>query len=604
MSYVDLPTLHEAGVLSTLDVHFAQAMVRLGAEPDERVALASALLSRQVQGGHVCLDLPRLCRDPLALEEPSAVLVDLGDLPALADWLSALRKSALVGDAEGRTPLLLDASGRLYLRRYFEHEQSLAHALLQRARQPLSQVAPKVLQEGLDRLFGRALVAPGKSQLDLFATPDLQRSAAQRAVERNLCVISGGPGTGKTSTVVKILALLVEQAHALGGSAPRVHLLAPTGKAAARLSEAIRRAKAALACTDDVRNAIHEDSSTIHRALGSFGSVTRFRHGRGMPLATDVVVVDEASMVDIALMARLFEAIPAHARVILLGDRDQLASVEAGAVLGDICGAGLAVARSSAPIAGCVVQLTQSYRYAEGSGIARLAEAIQEGRSDDALEVLRDPDVADVTLAPIGPRGPSQRLIAETAKRFLPFLEAPGADQKLRALDDFRVLCAHRHGPFGQVSINAAIEAKLRASGAIAGPAARYAGRPILITQNDPRTRLWNGDVGVLTRSEERLHACFLAADGRMREITPARLPPHESVYAMSVHKSQGSEFEEVAVVLPAEPSPVLSRELLYTAVTRAKKRVVVYGKAEVVKHAIDTAVQRASGLRDALWQS
>ncbi|MFI5309434.1 MAG: AAA family ATPase, partial [Polyangiales bacterium] len=316
------------------------------------------------------------------------------------------------------------------------------------------------------------------------------------------------------------------------------------------------------------------------------------------------VVVDEASMVDLALMARLLDAVPSKARVILLGDRNQLASVEAGAVLGDICGAGLGEAAERAEIGRSIVVLQRSYRYAEGSGIRALADAINAGDAARALEILRDPKLPDVALCETPAKGPVPAALFDAAVRgFAPYFAAQGAEAKLAQLERFRVLCAHRRGPHGQVAVNAAIEAKLREDGLIDARAERYAGRPILVTQNDHQARLFNGDVGVLDEvaDSERVVACF-AGDGGLRTVAVARLPPHESVYAMSVHKSQGSELDEVAVLLPPEPSPVLSRELLYTAVTRARTRVVLYAPAEVLTLAVQTSIDRASGLRAALY--
>jgi exodeoxyribonuclease V alpha subunit len=435
-------------------------------------------------------------------------------------------------------------------------------------------------------------------------------------------VISGGPGTGKTSTVVKILALLVEQALARAPAAtvrraaelPRMLLLAPTGKAAARLSEAIKRAKGALQATAEVRAAIPDEASTIHRALGTIGGhAQRFRHHRDAPLAADVIVVDEASMVDLALMARLLEAVPAGARVILLGDKDQLASVEAGAVLGDICGAGLDRSATGA-IAASIALLTRSYRYGADSGIGKLAAAINHAQPERALELLRDPDIRDVSLVDYAPGGALPvELYSAAVAGFRPLLEASDAAAKLRALDRFAVLCAHRRGPHGQLAINRAIEAGLREAGLVPAGSERYAGRPVIVTQNDYQARLFNGEVGVLLRDPQaavdgnaagRLVAQFTAPDGGLRSIPAARLPPHESAYALSVHKSQGSEFDEVAVVLPPDASPVLSRELLYTAVTRARERVTVYGSAQIVTLCVERTVRRASGLRDALWSA
>jgi len=617
----ELPTLEslrEREALSDLDLHFANAMCRLAKVDDDRVRLAAALVSRQVQRGHVCLELARICSGTLRLTAGDGT--PIGELPADYEaWRAALLSCALVGDDSSNAPLHLDPSGRLYLRRYFELERALGLRLLERSRRPDLVLREPLLRQGLDRFFGtlqtrRRARAPSP-QLALFATddepdaaPNLQRVAAERALRRPLCVISCGPGTGKTSTVAKILALLCEQSLAETPSRkPRCLLLAPTGKAAARLHESIARAKAELRCSDEVRAAIAEEASTIHRALGlQPDGARRFRRDRESRLAADVVVVDEASMVDLALMARLLDAIPDDARVILLGDRNQLASVEAGAVLGDICGAGLPDAAAGAEIAKGIVVLERSYRYDDRSGIRALADAINAGDAERALAILRDPTMPDVELceSKSGDPPPSA-LLRAAVQKLTPFFAAESADAKLERLAAFRVLCAHRRGAHGQVAINAAIEARLREEGVVSSHGDRYAGRPILITQNDHQARLFNGDVGVLAQDEndpERIVAVFAGERGELRRFAIARLPPYESVYAMSVHKSQGSEFDEVAVLLPSEPSPVLSRELLYTAVTRARSRVVVYAPADVLALAVRTAVDRASGLRAVLY--
>jgi exodeoxyribonuclease V alpha subunit len=338
-------------------------------------------------------------------------------------------------------------------------------------------------------------------------------------------------------------------------------------------------------------------------------------------------------MVDLALMARLIAAVPRDARVILLGDENQLASVEAGAVLGDICGSGRARsapagerAQDGPPIARCIVRLTRSYRYRPDSGIRALADAINAGDATRALAILRDAALPDVRWAPYPAAGgaspvrpgadPLRALRADAATAFAPLFAAASARDKLRALDRYRVLCALRRGPFGQLAVNGAIEATLRARGLLRSGSARYPSRPLIITQNDYQTRLFNGDVGVLIAAADdptRVHACFpnnrdasrpIGSDDPLREIAVARLPPHESAYALSVHKSQGSELDEVALVLPPEPSPVLCRELLYTAVTRAREKVVVYGPEAVLRYALSRSVERTSGLGDALWES
>lgn len=604
----ELDALCAAKVLSPLDVAFARTLARLGGETDPLAVLAAALASRQVGGGHVCLDLRAIAELDLAPDpESTAPAVDWTP-PPFEQWQAALVRSPIVGGAEdGSSPLVLDASGRLYLRRYWEHERSVAAALLARAEPVHGDAVGADLEAALDRLF-----PPGEEQ------PDLQREAARIALTRRLAVISGGPGTGKTSTVVKILALLLEQTPDL-----RMHLMAPTGKAAARLSESIQRAKRDLPVEASVRDAVPDVASTVHRALGTVrGRSTRFRHDRDRPLATDLVLVDEASMVDLALMRRLLDALPDSARLILLGDRNQLASVEAGAVLGDICGVGTeeperparaqlsvfddgAPAPSEPPLARSIVHLTRSYRYDARSGIDALARAVNRGDAPGALAVLTEARYEDVTLLPpppVGGIGP--HLAAQAIAGYRAYLEATDPLERLRRFDRFRVLCAHRRGPWGAETLTARVEAALREAGLL--PTARgshYPGRPVLVTRNDYELGLFNGDVGMIDRAADGLRAYFVAPDGSARLLSPARLPAHETVFAMTVHKSQGSELDEVAVVLPPERSPILTRELLYTAVTRARRRVTVHATAEIVEVAVRTRVHRASGLRDALWR-
>ena len=618
---VTIERLRSAGVLSPLDEHFARAMARLGGDAREEVMLAAALASRQVGNGNVCLDLTHLATESMLYDE-AGELVAAQPWPPLDQWRDALRTSPLVGDGDTVTPLVLDDAGRLYLRRYWEHEVRLATALRERAGQVDAALDGAWLRVTLDRLFADAVRQA--------TAPDWQRMAALLALQRRFCVISGGPGTGKTFTVVKILALLIEHALHRGTRLPRVTLVAPTGKAAARLAESIRVAKGALTCSAAVRDAIPEDAATIHRCLGSIGgSSTAFRHHARNPLVTDVVLVDEASMVDVALMSRLVAAVPARARLILLGYQDQLASVEAGAVLGDICNSGVphsysralveqvaqltgdrlpchAAAPHATGIWDCIVQLTHSYRYGPRSGIALLAGAINSGDAGAAMEILESGNYADVTrVPPHDGDGLSPPLHAAVLSGFTPFLQADEPRGRLRALEQFRVLCAHRRGPTGVERLNQHIEAALAAAGLIRPDVAAYVGRPVLVTRNDYQLGLFNGDVGTIV--EDPAHAgsklaLFLGAMGTIRALSPSRLPPHDTVFAMSVHKSQGSEFDGVAVVLPDRASPVVCRELLYTAVTRARHTVAIHARGDVITQAVTRRIERASGLRERLW--
>ncbi|MET0387446.1 MAG: exodeoxyribonuclease V subunit alpha [Polyangiales bacterium] len=592
--------LRAAGVLSALDEQLARMLTRMVGERDVRVLAAVALLSRHVSAGHVCLPLEELSSPETLfgseLDEDAAEGSDGNTLlptaaalvaawPRAAEWSASLQASALCGTAgEGVTPLVLDGAGRLYLRRHFDCERRLAALLRARAVRSVPADHTRVARR-LVHYFGDA-------------PRDLQRSAAELATERALCVISGGPGTGKTSTVVKILAVAVEDALASGEVAPRIGLTAPTGKAAVRLQTAVGEAKTRLDCDARVRAAIPEEASTIHRMLAQRARGRGTEPGAGNdPLPFDLLLVDEASMVDLELMTALISALPEHARIILLGDRDQLASVEAGAVLGDICGVRERSEQST--LARCIVQLTRSYRYAESSGIGRLARAVQAGDADAALAVLDDPAYPDVQLCEadvlLEPKGSFARGVLAGFGAYLEARSDP--ERALRAFDGFRVLCAHRQGERGVAGLNRAVARLLQAAGWLDASEGHFLGRPILITENDYRTRLWNGDIGLVLDGG----ACFIDTDGSLRRLGLGRLPPHDSAFALSVHKSQGSEVDEVSLVLPTEPSRILSRELVYTALTRARKRVVIHGPRSVLQSAIEQVVARSTGLRELL---
>ncbi len=497
-----LELLRERGVLADLDWHFARAVGRIGADERPIVQLAAALASRAVGQGHVCLDLSRLVAGGALVDEAGEPVECAW--PALDEWMEALAESPLVAPASASgagTPRGLDPAGRLFLRRYWQHQTRVAAAIRARAVEEEARVDDASLAEAQARLFPAA-------GTPVAGDPDWQRIAALVAVLRRFCVISGGPGTGKTHAVVRILALLVEQALRTGSRAPRVTLLAPTGKAAARLTESIRAGKSTLPCAAEVVAAIPEEAATIHRGLGAMpGRSAQFHHGPDNPLLTDVVLVDEASMVDLAMMARLVGAMPPQARLILLGDQDQLASVEAGAVLGDICNSGapracsrpfaarvaarigvhLPLAPDAPAVSGigdCIVQLTRSYRYRSDSGIGRLARAINTGHVDGTLAALTaGGGVARVDPASGG--GLGRALERAVRDGFAPYCAATDPVDRLRALERFRVLCAHRRGPFGVETVNAQIEQFLAGAGRIRPDAAFYPGRPILITRND-----------------------------------------------------------------------------------------------------------------------
>ena len=601
-----LATLRDAGVFDATDVHLAATLARLGGDPRPEIALAAALASSRVRAGHVCVELGGPLAPPTGTDERP---VDVA-WPEPAAWRKALATSPLVSDGSRETPLVLDGA-RLYLRRYYLHERAVERAIVSRLSPVGRSLDAALLRDGLDRLFGA----------DDGRALDPRRLAAIVALRRRFAVVAGGPGTGKTWTVVRLLTLLLEQAAHAGMPSPSILLLAPTGKAAARLIESIRGEKGKLATTDAIRAAIPDVASTIHRALRPIpGSSTRFRHHAGHPLAADVVLVDEASMVDVALMARLTDALSSDTRLILLGDPDQLASVEAGSLLGDLCfGAsighvspGLAAEATSLlgrpveawlpgpPIADAVVMLQKSRRFKQESGIGSLARAIREGRATDAIALCRSsPDLALITPDAAGMGREATRVLVDG---YRPYLAAQGPVARTTALGTFRVLCAHRRGPWGVSSLNEHAERALAEADLLVPTSGTYDGRPILVTANDYALGLFNGDVGAACMTERGLRVAFSQPGAPPRLLSPSRLPPSETVLAMTIHKSQGSEVSEVLIVLPDASSPLLVRELLYTAVTRAKTRVTLVATESAMRAAIDRRVTRASGLGARLW--
>ncbi|MBU5635179.1 exodeoxyribonuclease V subunit alpha [Geomonas sp. Red69] len=589
--------------LNDIDRQFAAFICRLAGSRDQHLEAAAALLSRGVTAGDVCLDLDT------ALEDGRAAGFRL---ESAATWCDRLKASPAVGAPGEFKPLILDPTGRLYLQRYWRYENELAEAILNRG-----EPAPfdrEQLRQGLARLF-----PPTQGETDW------QRLAALAAVTRRFCVISGGPGTGKTTTVVKVLSLLLEQAQTAGaGSTLRIALAAPTGKAAARLKESISGGvdKADPA----VRELIPEEVFTLHRLLGYLKGSSGFRHNSDNPLPYDVVIVDEASMVSLPLMAKLVCALRQDTRLILLGDRDQLASVEAGAVLGDMCDTGGAhgfspeFAELAADVAGdavevqpglgplgdAVVLLQKSYRFSSAGGIGRVAALVNAGDAQGALAASIDPALADVSLASLPPTaGLAEALAKRITDGYRAYLAEETPEEAFEQFSRFRILCAMRSGPYGVEAINQLVRQRLAQAGLIHPHGRWYAGEPVMITRNDYNLGLFNGDVGLILPDAENggeLRAFFPSGSGGMRKVLPLRLPEYECAFAMTVHKSQGSEFEKVLLVLPDRDNPVLTRELLYTAITRAKKSVEVLATNDLFLTTVERRVVRRSGLRGRLW--
>jgi exodeoxyribonuclease V alpha subunit len=600
-------TMAENLPLREMDRHFASFICRLAATGDNRLWIAAALASQAVGNGNVCLDLAEAASSAstagYGIEDP-------------ATWGAELRKWPVVGAPGGFTPLILDNAGRLYLHRYFCYEADLAAGILSRARQR-PHFDRELLRKGMGRLF------PSPPAEDT----DWQQVAALACVSRQIAVIAGGPGTGKTSTVFRILVLLLDQA---AGGTCQVALAAPTGKAAARLGESMAAARGGLPCSEEVLQQIPDRVLTIHRLLGYLHGSNRFRYNRDNPLPHDVVVVDEASMVSLPLMAKLVEAMRDTARLILLGDRDQLASVEAGAVLGDICNTGSSPCLSRSffnlaedivgkapampwaddtavhPLNDSIVILRKSYRFGAESGIGKLSRLVNEGNGTAALELLNQKGHADLEfLENPGAANLEETLAAAITDGFKPYLTAGNVAEAFAALSRFRILCALRQGHYGTGAINSLVIKVLAGKGLLRPHGRWYAGLPIMVTRNDYSLRLFNGDMGIILpdpAAANELRAFFTTADGSLRSLLPLRLPEHETAFAMTVHKSQGSEFERVLLLLPERHSEVLTRELIYTAITRARSRMEICGPGEVFVKGTACRTIRKSGLGEALW--
>ncbi|POA28481.1 MULTISPECIES: exodeoxyribonuclease V subunit alpha [unclassified Pseudomonas] len=652
----------ERGWLRALDKAFVAFLHELAPDGDPLVLLAAALTSHQLGHGHVCLDLFETLKEPdFALSLPpegdlqtGSLLLPSQLLEALegAHWCKVLASSSLVAlavdgrDESQQRPLVLSGK-RLYLRRYWTYERRIDSALRQRL--IVHEPTPDDLSERLSGLFGQASSS---------AQIDWQKLACALATRGAFSIVTGGPGTGKTTTVVRLLALL--QAPAVEAGKPlRIRLAAPTGKAAARLTESISQQVRTLQVAESVRDKIPSDVTTVHRLLGSRPGTRHFRHHAGNRLPLDVLVVDEASMIDLEMMANLLDALPTHARLVLLGDKDQLASVEAGAVLGDLCrdaeagwyspqtrdwleavsGENLGSSGlqedidATHPLAQQVVMLRHSRRFGEGSGIGQLARWVNQQQADEARKLLAARSHADLFSLPLkgeqdralerllleghgeGPQGYRHylSLLRNQRPSFNSLPDDPcwieWARNVLQAFDAFQLLCAVRKGPWGVEGLNQRITGALLKARLIDSDQQWYEGRPVLMTRNDYGLGLMNGDIGITLKLPERdgqeggrqvLRVAFARNDGQggVRFVLPSRLNDVETVYAMTVHKSQGSEFAHTALILPDALNPVLTKELIYTGITRAKNWFsLIEPRTGIFEEAVRRKVKRLSGL-------
>ena len=620
------------GPFSEIDFHFARLITRLSGEEIPEVFLAAALVSHATGEGNACLDL---------LTAPT----DLWDYGCTADTegqeashepirfeklLNKLYSSSVVGRPGAYRPLILDDRSRLYLYRYWEYEKILTDKLISRASMEDEQIDAILFKDSLSRLFPET--EEGET--------DRQKVAAFISVTKKFCVISGGPGTGKSTLIAKILSLILEQdkAHEM-----RIAFAAPTGKATARLLEAIKKGNEMLPKKNRVKENIISKTSTIHRLMGTIPDSPYFRHNAENQLPVDILVIDESSMVDLALMSKLVQAVPPHAGIILLGDKDQLASVEAGAAFGDICGIGhvhgfskkfsnrfekitggiihlknrekihiagmeFQETKSVPKIQDCIVQLQKNYRFGADSGISALSRAVKIGDGKLAMRLLRDEKYDDIRWHTL----PKPDLLRSALSRMIikgyrPYLESE--DQTLKIFnffDQFRILCALRRGPYGVSEINILARRILMERNLIIPNKSWYRGRPLLITKNDYNLGLFNGDIGIILPDPDSNHElrAFFPSSNRvgLRKFSPIRLPEHESVYTMTVHKSQGSEFDKVLLLLPDRDIPLLTRELIYTGITRAKKNIEIWSTEKIFIEAVKRRTRKESGLCNALW--
>jgi len=598
------------GLCSQLAIHYYDFFKRLAPEAAEVAWVSGALAVQAVLEGHSCLMLTEM-----AGKIPFAGDMDLGStagdscrMPDSEVWQAVLMAYPFVGGPDSElTPLVLDRH-RLYLRRYFDYECRLAAAVARRSAQ--AGYSPEQVAPFLAQLF----LAP-------VAGIDWQKVAVATAAMRRFCLITGGPGTGKTHTVVRIVALL----QALSAVPLRIGLAAPTGKAASRLQEALAVAESDLATHwQGTSSSSTIRAQTIHRLLGTIPNSPHFRHNPQKRLPLDVLIVDEVSMVDLALMTKLIEAMPDEGRLVLLGDKDQLSSVEAGRVLADLCAGEDGYSPAFAhdlrqagavtdtlpnranvnALTDCRVVLRKSYRFQAESGIGALASVVLAGDGEAALATLaRGSGVclsvpsADL-LAGIGG---DQRFVELLCQGYGDFLAAIDPVEALAAFRMFQVLCVHRHGENGSLEINAWFESVLETKALIRRSAGSvwYPGRPVMITGNHYALQLFNGDVGVAAQDQEgKLRIYFEGREG-LRSIAPSRVPSHETAFALTVHKAQGSEFDRVVLLLPNAPSRLVTRELIYTAITRAKKDFEIWGREESLVEGISTKTIRYTGLHE-----
>jgi exodeoxyribonuclease V alpha subunit len=610
-----LKHLQSTARIRPLDLAFGEFIAAQENQQQECVALLAAYVSRQLGEQDSCIDISDLA-------QPFVDVFTFPDSEALRQILIQARSVAVINDTTEtlNRPLVLQGN-RLYLQRYWDYEQKLAIKIREMSNAYIDVDVP-LAKRLISQLF------PHDTSTAQDSAIDYQLIAVCLAASRRFSLITGGPGTGKTTTVSRVMALLQGLAQAKGQTL-NIHLVAPTGKAAARLTQSISQAKGQLPA--NLQNNLPEQCTTIHRLLGALPFSPYFKFNSHNPLHLDVLVVDEASMVDLPLMSKLFAALPEHGQIILLGDKDQLASVEAGSVLSDICAAAQADAEQPAysdkmlqqlealsgrslpqkktptsPVSDSLVVLQKSHRFSAQSGIGVLARAINRGHYKEALTLLEDESRQDIHY--FAPDDPQQLVLQlmPVYRQYFNAISSGDVQGAFNCLAQQQVLCAHKGGDWGVERLNALIEKELHKQGMIDMAWDYYPGRPIMLKQNDHSLKLFNGDIGLLMADPEQsglLKVWFISPEGQIRSVLPNRLPPHDTLYAMTIHKSQGSEFDTVYLCLPDKITGVkgLNRELVYTGLTRAKRQFNLYADKQILQSCLQQRCKRGSGLKNRL---
>ncbi len=546
-----LDSFFEQGHFSCLDFHFAKTICKKFNETNEIVKFTCALLSKLLSMGHICLNLKRITSDYQGFSDLFECTVNL---PSLSGWITSLKHSLLVSDNTS-TPLVLDDQDCLYLSKYYDFQTRLIQNIMTRR---------DLEPEKLDRSYIKTLI---KTHFDGSGPHTIaQQDTLIHSLSKPFTIISGGPGTGKTFVSRLIQNISITYAKNKDLSEPVILSLAPTGKAASKM--------------------IH--GQTIHSALKPLKNKPGFYHCQNKPLAVDLVIIDEASMIDIVLLTRLLEAIPFTAKIIVLGDMHQLSSIQAGSVFNDIC--------TAKPLSSQVFALDYNFRSKGKTGIEKLARAINKNEPEQVEKILSQNKFEDIVFEDLGKKQIETLLGDHVDRRYQFIAQAENTKTILAKLENFKILCAHNSGRYGTLSINHLCENILRSDQNfdISG---RHFNRVIMVNTNDYNKQLFNGDTGIVIENKNRSLAYFKNQENQISTYRLSDLPDHDTAFAITIHKSQGSEFNTVLIIIPDYLSPVMTRQLIYTGVTRAKQKVILAGRLDIIKQAVSLSVKRTSGL-------